>query len=730
MKINNWTRLIAVTCLLAAWGMGCEEADGDGYDDASLEYDEASNELIRPPGTSSLLNSSAYKNLISQLYYAEWKVIAELPGKKTSCPTVSGFYPGLALYPSTYSILQTHLQLCLYERSSATESSDEIFGPLVTNGTFTGFERTSFLVGAETGLVPTASAGRLLVRQAAPSLNTAFHKWAGQPTSAVNSKVISSKVRVAVVDTSPNATGLAALTQAGASPHGQAISNLIADIVCRSNTTTVDSADCAAAIETKSISNGVVGSSFDLVYAITHTATNFVETRNWLNDHMIINLSLALAPVKPISIAIPETKIPGMNGASVPGSTIVVDPFWYRTLTEALTYARCHGALLIASAGNRPFGEDDALQDGARYPARLMERADLTVTYEGCKALYCDDLNNASLCKVQKRDFPMNNAPAPLLYAVSAVDASGKPLATNSTHSVTSIMAYGDHAVAKIRQPKPKDPDRVWAPVITGTSASAAVATAAAALVWQHRHTWGPDDVMAKLRSTGLPMTDGGQAVLADSCPASEKNSAGKCPQARIISACDAVASACRSGGGPCPADVSEFGCAARSFGRPAKISGLSTDSELKIADLECSTKQPWVWGNWSSWRQCKHSDDGALTEGPQFTGVTPSSNPAAFFGVGATATFNPQPGPPSCAICPMSLSRGEAVINVERICGDEFVRDVSITTNSGGFSTIQTVSLTPGMTTTVKTGSADSATITATTPGGKNCTSALYVTE
>ncbi len=141
-------------------------------------------------------------------------------------------------------------------------------------------------------------------------------------------------------------------------------------------------------------------------------------------------------------------------------------------LHGALLYAACQGALIIAAAGNAKDGscneEPVAPAVWARYSAPTSEQ--------------CHTLGFSP---------PQNIPPSwtagsrPLVYPIAAIDHENQPIAVTRPGSMTQLVAAGAHVVT----------DENMAPM-TGTSAAAAVASAAAALVWSHEPDMGPEQVM------------------------------------------------------------------------------------------------------------------------------------------------------------------------------------------------------------------------------------------
>lgn len=759
--------ILISSLFLGGYLIGCEQAD-ELAADLEISHEEyfsaAAPSTLHPPAmlpdgsptnqtpSSQIPNpnhfSESAKTSYSEFFsYADWKVLTELPPveirrlynpftKKfikipfnTTCPSAGGgFSAGKRIYNPNISSQLNYLlknpQICMYLKTSPSYDTALVFDSMINAGTIKAYQPDGFLQGAEPGMLPKTDSQKKLVKDVAPDLNKSFRKWAGRPGEIP--KPDPERVHIAILDTAPDRTGLSALNSKGdTAPHGVAIANLIADLVCNSGSS-LDS--CAATIETVMVTgykgyskessftqdkthSGNIGSGWDLALAITETVDRHLATRKETGQRLILNLSLALAKMEQIHI-----KAPGMPPFSIP-------PVWYDAMTHALEYARCHGALIVSAAGNRTFGDADGfgLQSGPRLPGSLYSSYQ-NFSFEACKALYCDPAQ-PSKCAIRASDFPANNASPPLLWAVGAVDSRGKPLASNAALAQPPIVAYGDHAVANVRG------SSEWAAIVTGTSASTAVVSAAAALVWHYRPAFSPDTVMGIVYRNGLaPKNDDGNDVASNFCHDAWKNSSGKCPAVRVISACEALRFTCYYYPGDlCPTSPNtDFKCTARVFETQPAISLLKTD-HLVISD----TFNPYcaIPTEGPSMPECNTEKNTMM---PQFQGTTPSSNPATFYANAATV-FNQQPEVTPCTSCIFSNSilNGAAIINPASTCGNSPVTSISLTlVDFDGDTKVLTSTTVPSTTTIVPAEPAQSATLTLTGQNKSVCTGPLLVTQ
>ena len=247
------------------------------------------------------------------------------------------------------------------------------------------------------------------------------------------------------------------------------------------------------------VDGGYFGSVGDLATSI-YEAT--IKQMPGSIDRFVINLSLGWDPTE--------------YGPSGPPSTLSPR---YRAVYEALAFARCHGAVIIAAAGNASGGESPGV--GPLYPAAW--EAEPAPTPSQCSQL-----------GVPAGPPPAVTSYTPLLYAVSGVDGADLPLMSARAGGRARLAAPAAHATL---EDSPGSGE--YTGVYSGTSVASAVTAAAVGAAWAYVPTMAGPDVMAMIRGVGVD-----QGVAADLCLG-----AGGCGNQRRISVCRAVAAACAVSG-------------------------------------------------------------------------------------------------------------------------------------------------------------------------------------
>lgn len=191
-----------------------------------------------------------------------------------------------------------------------------------------------------------------------------------------------------------------------------------------------------------------------------------------------------------------------------------------RAVHAALSYASCHGALIIAAAGNTEGGPNE--QPGAIYPA----------AWEGKPA---PDGARCSALNATPPSPPITTSYKRLVYAVAGVDPRDAVLASARPGSLPPLVASADHATISS--------NNEITSIFTGSSVAAAVTSAAAALAWRYDTQLRNHEVMALLRGVFDPVPGLTVEIPRDGC------SGGACPtDVRRVSLCKAVAAACDGG--------------------------------------------------------------------------------------------------------------------------------------------------------------------------------------
>lgn len=228
------------------------------------------------------------------------------------------------------------------------------------------------------------------------------------------------------------------------------------------------------------------------------------------------------------------------------------DPKEFQPAYQALLHASCSGALIIAAAGNE---SADQAGKGPICPAQwetvpAPDASDCKRIEKGDFDMFAPKLKAAKAGAKPGANPPPGNAYAPLVHAVGAVDLMDLPIFNARPGSRSRLAALGYQAVEYPGQ-KPADKSTL----LTGTSVSAAVVSAAAAQIWSLRPELSPAEVMQYIYDSGLPLTSQGKPVTAEFCLGAN------CSQVHRISICAATMAACKNNS--CRADVGALTCAA-----------------------------------------------------------------------------------------------------------------------------------------------------------------------
>jgi hypothetical protein len=285
-------------------------------------------------------------------------------------------------------------------------------------------------------------------------------------------------VRLTILDTQPKA--LWESGESGNSPHGWFVAHLGRRLVCDDDMEDPASDSCAAKVTTRLAlplksfhrkkpgktmrdkeRGGYFGTVSDLTEAIGQEMAEAEGSEE--QEHLVLNLSLGWVGTR-------EELEEDVDDMPVPVQ------FLYHVLEEAA----CKGVLVIAAAGNRIGGPTP--ETGMLLPAAWAERT-----------VACEDGSR------------------PLVYAVGGVDSAGRPLCNARENGMPELAAFADHAVVETFDPG--QPTKTY----TGSSVAAAVASAAAAVVWSEQPTWTGRGVMETLYNSGSELALGADVVTAPS---------------------------------------------------------------------------------------------------------------------------------------------------------------------------------------------------------------------
>jgi subtilisin family serine protease len=260
-------------------------------------------------------------------------------------------------------------------------------------------------------------------------------------------------------------------------PHGKAVGTLIRDTACMNSSNckvdvrnylglpllrdSINTFQDRAVIRRDTEHGGGFGAKGDIARAIVQAVDAAPA-----DTPLVINLSVAYDTDVPMA-----SLRPAVNDHS---NNVVL---------EALQYARCHGALIFAAAGNGP------------VPADPTQRAAFPARWTGLNA------PDTATCRTRYGFSHLANATQPLLYAVSAVDFGRKPLMTTRGLGQSVLAALGFAVVRK-------DPNGSYTRTLSGTSMATANASAIAAAYWSHLpDPWkiSPDRIVRELYAASLP---------------------------------------------------------------------------------------------------------------------------------------------------------------------------------------------------------------------------------
>ena len=287
-----------------------------------------------------------------------------------------------------------------------------------------------------------------------------------------------------------------------------------------------------------------------------------------------------------------------------------------RAVHDAITRLVCHGALVIAAAGNRSGGSPETT--GAMFPAAWESKP--APTAEDCRRVGAPPANVLGTAAPDiSIDTPADAtaglvAPVryrPLLYAAGAVDGTDQPIQATRILGKPRLAAMGFHVAAL------DDDAGGFTEVFTGTSMSAAVVAATAAAVWGYAPRLQNWQVMQIVHRSAYALT-----MPADYC----LGGGAGCGPVKRVSLCRAVhdicsiAALCPTAPPPCHANVPPY------TGQNAS----------------------WDPAVWHAAVASVNRVEGTLPGGPICPGT--SCSPSDTYPTNAaTPWVNPQPGWPGC---------------------------------------------------------------------------------
>ncbi|MEZ4294696.1 MAG: S8 family serine peptidase [Polyangiaceae bacterium] len=399
------------------------------------------------------------------------------------------------------------------------------------------------------------------------------------------------EVEVAIIDSWPS------LSTIGESPHGFGMGAIVDGLtcgqlgvpVCPVRTKPYLSLNLLGFRKRDNIEGGYFGHFGRLARQIFEAVRDF-EANAGDDDRLILNLSV------------------GWDEVYNPVGELAV-----QAVHEAIRWATCKGALVIAAAGNTSGGTEPG--DGPTYPAVWQSE---TLTCAGC--------GPAGEC--------------PMLYSVAGVDGADLPLANARPGALPALVAPAFAVPGSRLLFGASDPSDVGP--FTGSSVAAASASGVAAMVWLHDRNLAPLGVMNRLHSTGVDL-----GLTPEACPA-----VGGCPSVHRLSLCGALAA---SGANLVCAPPPAFG---------GSNASLSLEERNALGALVDSSNEVDGTGLTDVVTACGSevrvpagaSDVAAASACPQ------DEKPSSLRNVG----IDPQPGPDPCPVCTASVVKPATNIILE----------------------------------------------------------------
>jgi subtilisin family serine protease len=320
----------------------------------------------------------------------------------------------------------------------------------------------------------------------------------------------------------------------------------------------------------------------------------------------------------------------------------------HAAVLAAMRFGACHGALMIAAAGNTKNELCPEQSVGALAPASFEAIAAPTATE-------CLQLGYVPQWTTSYPIFAGGSDYAPLVHAVGGLDESDEALINARVGAMPRLAALGANGIV--------DPG---AEALSGTSVSAAVASATAAFLWSFRPELRPDQVMQLIYASGWATGDVADFALTGS------------PDVHRISVCAALDDACTGESGQCPTP----GCSASAPAADGNLSSFGAAVEAVLADPETNVE---VF-------QMQTAAEFPICEPPTE--------------MGSTDLASPQPQVPLCSRCNLAKAGGfqsnddELSMTIDPAYAGQILSfklimtDTSGTTSSHGFGLEVTESL------------------------------------
>jgi len=556
-----------------------------------------------------------------------------------SFPVLGGTWTGSKLFPDYDGVpIPPGLRpYCLYEWSpSAPGNPANVFGLSGNLGSsVSALEKDCFVVGPSG-----SSAG---VEAGWQPLLQGFREQTGWlpalPAGGIGNPA---QVRVAVVDTAPN-TYDAGAPGDDRSGHGHAVGWIIRDHTCPDagggGACIGQVADRLAmprlSLKTRDpVNGGYFGSEGETARAILGAVHNWraFQAAGGNQPRLVINLSLGWDPL--------WGGDPGNPGGM---------PLGTRAVYAAITHAVCQGALVLAAAGNDPGGPGVA--SGPMYPGGWE-------TQPAPTAAQCATLEGAGYSSVGLLPPSSLGVYNPLVFAVSGVRADDRLLLNARPGGRARLVAPGAHALAT---------DGAGPTIVLyGTSASVAVATSIATMVWGYRPALTGPEVMDLVRDAGTPLQPAANFCLGGSpCPRPSADA-----QVVRVNLCQALHDACSTGKERCPSPNALPTCTVRNpyAGAPPRL----TDAGVAAIEAAATTTYDASPVQWALARLDTCEDTAIVTTGPVYP-ASPCPK-RQYFGTAIRPWTGPQPSTNACPVCTIGQqSAASSTYTVTLSIDDEF---------------------------------------------------------
>jgi len=203
-------------------------------------------------------------------------------------------------------------------------------------------------------------------------------------------------------------------------------------------------------------------------------------------------------------------------------------------LVAAIEHASCHGAAIIAAAGNRQ-GDGCNSVGNMMCPAAMFERDAPTRLQCSGKYTVINGYDHSSYALYDPQAVgPVIDNPlmAPLVYAASGIDPMGRKIAVTRPNAMGPLAAIATLAGAQ-------DHLNQWHGEVTGTSIAAAVLSSAFATIWAYRPDLDAPHVAQMIYNASEVLPDG--EGLPGNMMAEVRNESTMPPEVRKVDICRAL---------------------------------------------------------------------------------------------------------------------------------------------------------------------------------------------